>query len=74
MANSPLEQRKRRGQEITKKYRPVSGEDCYACAVDAIADILLATARTEEEATQILQAAEVDFRNSAEVETFFTEG
>ena len=74
MAKSPLEQRKRRGQEITKKYRPVSGEDCYACAVDAIADILLATSRTEEEATQMLQAAEVDFRNSAEVETFFTEG
>jgi hypothetical protein len=74
MAKSPLEQRKRRGQELTKKYRPVSGEDCYACAVDAIVDVLLATARTEEEATQILQAAEVDFRNSAEVETFFTEG
>lgn len=74
MAKSPVEQRKRRGQEITKKYRPVSGDDCYACAVDAIADILLATARTEDEATQLLQAAEVDFRNSAEVESFFTEG
>jgi hypothetical protein len=74
MAKSPLEQRKRRGLETTKKYRAVDGEDCYACAVDAIADILLATAKSEEEATQILQAAEVDFRNSAEVETFFTEG
>lgn len=71
---SPLEQRKRRGQETLKRYRPVDGDDCYACAVDAIAEILLATAKTEEEATQLLQAAEVDFRNSAEVETFFTEG
>jgi hypothetical protein len=74
MAKSPLEQRKQRGLEATKKYRTVSGDDCYACAVDAIADILLATARTEEEATQLLQAAELEFRNSAEVETFFTEG
>jgi hypothetical protein len=74
MAKSPLEQRKRRGQEITKKYRAVSTDDCYACAVDAIADILLATAQSEEEATQILQAAEIDFRNSAEVETFLAEG
>ena len=71
---SPLEQRKRRGQETTKRYRALNGEDCYTCAVDAIADILLATAQSEEEATQILQAAEVDFRNSAEVETFFSEG
>jgi len=74
MAKSSLEQRKRRGLESTKKYRTVSGDDCYACAVDAIADILLATAQTEEEATQLLQAAEIDFRNSVELETFFTEG
>ena len=74
MAKSALEQRKRRGQEITKKYRPLSGEDCYSCAVDAIADILLATAQSEEEATQLLYAAEMDFRNSAEVESFFGEG
>ncbi|MBV9759875.1 MAG: hypothetical protein JO340_04880 [Acidobacteriaceae bacterium] len=74
MAKSSLEQRKRRGQETTKKYRPLSGEDCYACAVDAIADILIATAQSEEEATQLLHAAEVDFRNSAEVESFFAEG
>jgi hypothetical protein len=74
MAKSPLEQRKRRGAETTKKYRALDGDDCYSCAVDAIADILLATAQSEEEATQILQAAEVEFRNSAEVETFFTEG
>jgi hypothetical protein len=74
MAKSPLEQRKRRGQETTKKYRAVSGDDAYASAVDAIADILLATAQTEDEATQLLQAAEVDFRNCAELETFFAEG
>lgn len=71
---SPLEQRKRRGQDTLKKYRPVDGEDCYACAVDAIAEILLAAAQTDEEATQLLQAAEADFRNAAELETFFSEG
>ena len=71
---SPLEQRKRRGQETLKRYRALDGDDCYACAADAITEILLATAQTEEEATQLLQAAEVDFRNAAEVETFFTEG
>jgi hypothetical protein len=74
MAKSPLEQRKRRGVETTKKYRALDGDDSYTCAVDAIADILLATAQSEEEATQILQAAEEDFRNSAELEAFFTEG
>lgn len=71
---SPLEQRKRRGQELLKRYRSVDGEDCYACAVDAIAEILLASAQTEEEATQLLQAAEVEFRNAAECEAFFSEG
>jgi hypothetical protein len=74
MAKSSLEQRKQRGRETTKKYRTQSGDDCYACAVDAIADILLATAQNDDEATQLLQAAEVDFRHSAELETFFTEG
>jgi cytidylate kinase len=74
MAKSSLEQRKRRGAETTKRYRALHGDDCYSCAVDAIADILLSTAQTEEEATQILQAAEVDFRNAAELETFFAEG
>ncbi len=74
MAKSPVEQRKKRGTETTKRYRTVDGDDCYACAVDAIADILLSTAQSEEEATQILQAAEVEFRNSAELETFFAEG
>ena len=71
---SPLEQRKRRGQETLKRYRSAGGDDCYACAVDAIAEILLATAQSEEEATQLLQAAEIEFRNAAELETFFSEG
>lgn len=74
MAKSPVEQRKKRGNELTKKYRAVVGDDCYSCAVDAITDILLATAQSEEEATQILQAAEVEFRNSAELETIAGEG
>ena len=69
-----FEERKRRGQEILKKYRPFSGKDPYACAVDAIADVLLAVAETENEATQLLQSAEMDFRNLAEVEGFLTEG
>ena len=71
---SPLEQRKRRGQEALKRYRSAAADDCYACAVDAIAEILLATAQSEEEATQLLQAAEIEFRNAAELETFFSEG
>ena len=71
---SPVAQRKRRGEEMMKKYRALNGNDCYACAVDAIADILLNVAQTEDEATQLLQAAEVEFRNSAELETFLAEG
>ena len=71
---STLKERKRRGEEIGKKYRLLTGNDPYACAVDAIADILLSVAQTEREATQILHSAEIDFRNAAETESFLTEG
>jgi hypothetical protein len=35
---------------------------------------LLFVAQTEDEATKILQAAEMDFRNAAEGESFAAEG
>ena len=69
-----IEERKRRGQEIIKKYRPLSGSDPYACAADAIADILLFVAQSEDEGTKILHSAEIDFRDSAEGESFASEG
>ncbi|HEY7307190.1 MAG TPA: hypothetical protein VH601_23910 [Bryobacteraceae bacterium] len=69
-----LEERKRRGQDLVKKYRPVSGADPYACAADAISDILLSVAQNEDEATQILQSAEMEFRNAVEGESFLNEG
>ena len=68
-----LKERKRRGEDTVRRYRALSG-DRYESATDAIADILLYVAQTEDESTQILQAAEVDFRNTAESETFLTEG
>ena len=69
-----LRERKRRGEEISKRYRVISGSDRYAGAVDAIADILLAVAENESEATKILHAAEIDYRNSFESESFISEG
>ena len=69
-----LEQRKRRGQDTIKRYRSIGDVDSYASAVDAIADILLFVAQTESEATQLLQSAEMEFRNEAEGERFLTEG
>ena len=71
---STLEERKRRGQETIKKYRDVSGTDPYTAAVDAITDILLFVGQNEGEATQLLQCAEMDFRNEAQGESFLTEG
>ena len=71
---SILEQRKRRGAEIIKKYRSTSGTDPYACAVDAIADILLFVAQSEGELSQLLQSAEMDFRSEVQGESFLTEG
>jgi hypothetical protein len=69
-----FEERKRRGEDIIKKYKPLCGNETYAAAADAIADILLGVARDEEEATQILHSAEIDFRTTAEGESFAAEG
>jgi hypothetical protein len=69
-----LKARKKRGEEIIAKYQAGVGNDKYAAAVDAIADVLLAIAQTGDESTQILHAAEVEFRNAAEVESFVSEG
>lgn len=69
-----IRERKKRGEEIVKKYKPSSTNDPYTCAVDAIADILLYVAETQAEGRQILHSAEIDFRNSAEGEAFLTEG
>jgi hypothetical protein len=70
-----LRERKRRGEEITKLYRKIGGgDDRYAVASDAITDILLAVAQSHDEAVQLLQSAEADFRNAAEGESFLTEG
>ena len=69
-----LRERKRRGEAILKLCRVGSGSDRYALASDAIADILLCIAQTHEEAIQLLQSAEIDFRNTAEGESFLTEG
>jgi len=71
---STLQERKRQGEEIVRRYRRASNNDPYASAVDAITDILLFVAQSEAEATQLLQSAEMDFRNEAEVEKFLTEG
>jgi hypothetical protein len=71
---SILEQRKRRGAEIIKKYRSLTGGDPYASAVDAIGDILLSVAQNESELSQLLQCAEMDFRNEVQGESFLTEG
>ena len=72
MASS--EERRRRGAEAVKKYLASCGHDKYAAAADAITDILLSTAENEEEAAQILQSAEIDFRTQAEGESFLAEG
>jgi len=71
---STIRERQRRGEEILKRYCGKSATDRYACATDVIADILLFVAQSEEEATQLLHSAEIDFRNSAESESFVGEG
>ncbi len=68
------EERKRRGLEIVRRYRPICGNDSYAAAADAIADILMSVAENEEEARQIAHAAEIDFRSAIEGEDLMAEG
>lgn len=69
-----VEERKRRGQDLIKKYKATGDSDPYDCATDAISDILLSVAQNEDEATQILQSAEMEFRNAIESESFLNEG
>ena len=71
---STLEERRRRGEEILKRYRSRSKSDNYSCAADVIADVLLTVAQNDDEATQVLQSAEMDFRCAFEGERFLTEG
>ena len=68
------EERRKRGQEVLKKYRSTSGTDKYSAAADAIVDILLCTAEDEDEGAQILRAAEADYREVCECENFAAEG
>lgn len=68
------EARKKQGREIVKKYSNGGKSDSYAAASDAIADILLAIAETEEEASQLLQSAEMDFRCALETASLADEG
>lgn len=69
-----IRERKKRGEEIVKTYKPSSINDPYTCAVDAIADILLYVAESQADGRKILHSAEVDFISSAEGEAFLTEG
>ena len=71
---STLEERKRRGEELVRRYRRVNNNDPYASAADAITDILLFVAQSEAEATLLLQSAEMDFKNEVQAERFLTEG
>lgn len=69
-----LKERKQRGEEILRLYRTRSGNDRYAMATDAIVDVLLAVAQTHDEAVQLIQSSEADYRSNAEGESFLTEG
>lgn len=68
------EERKKRGAEIVKKYKPSCGQDAYAAANDAITDILLAVASDEDDAGRMLQGAEADYRSTIEGERIAGEG
>jgi hypothetical protein len=69
-----LKARKKSGEGLIAKYLTRAANDKYDAAVDAIADILLAIAQDDADAIKILHAAEVEFRNAAEMETFVSEG
>ena len=70
---SKQEERRKRGADVLKKYRSAGGNK-YAVAADAIADILLCVADTQEEANQVIRAAEEDYRCTVETEGFVAEG
>ncbi len=69
-----LDDRRKLGAEILKKYLRSAGNDKYAAAADLIADILLSVAENPDEASSVLRAAEVDYRRSVETEDFGAEG
>ncbi len=69
-----LKARKKTGEDIIAKYQARDRNDKYTAAVDAIADILLAISQSDADATKILHAAEAEFQNAAELETFVSEG
>ncbi len=69
-----LKARKKAGDELLAKYQAHCGNNRYNAAVDLIADVLLAIAQDTADANKILHAAEVEFRNASEVETFVSEG
>jgi len=69
-----LKARKKAGEDLIAKYQSRDRIDKYAAAVDAIADVLLAISQSDADATKILHAAEVEFRNASEVEAFVSEG
>ena len=69
-----VDERKRRGLDIIKKYRSSCGGDSYAAASDAIVDVLLSISQNSEEAGQILHSAEIEFRSATENEDMLAEG
>jgi hypothetical protein len=69
-----LEDRRKRGAEILKKLTRSSDTNKFDAASDVIADILLSVAETQDDAEQILRAAEMDFRCLIETEHCAEEG
>jgi hypothetical protein len=69
-----LKARKKAGDELLAKYHARAGNNRYSAAVDVIADVLLAIAQNDADANKILHAAEAEFRNASELETFASEG
>lgn len=69
-----LEDRRKRGADILKKFTRASEGNKFDAASDTIADILLSVAESQEEAEQIVRAAEMDFRCSVETEGCAEEG
>jgi hypothetical protein len=69
-----LEDRRKRGADILKKFGRSSDGNKFDAASDAIADILLSVADTQDDAEQILRAAEMDFRCLSETERCAEEG
>lgn len=69
-----FEERKRRGAEIVKKYKPGAGNDSYAAATDALTDILLAVCENPDEAERMMHAVDMEYRGLLESENIVGEG